>query len=234
MERLCLDDRLAAVARWVLPGETMADIGTDHAFLPCRLVSEGICSKAVASDVAQGPYERARQVVAEQGLSEKISVRLGSGLSVLQPKEVKTIVMAGMGGRLICELLQAEPEVASSAGRLVLQPQRNPEHVRGWLAGHGWRIIADDLAKDGKMWYNIIVAEPGSMEVDGDALLYGSPSPGVSPALRREWLGFCRDRFTDIADSLRISRGRSAEARLSELEQEIARLDRIIAKEESC
>ena len=234
MERLCLDNRLAAVARWVLPGETLADIGTDHAYLPCWLVSSGRCPKAVASDVAQAPYERALQEVADCGLSEEISVRLGHGLSVLQPGEAATIVMAGMGGKLICELLQAEPEVTLSASRLILQPQRNPELVRSWLAGHGWRIIADDLAKDGKMWYNIIVAEAGAMEIDEDALLYGSLSPGVSAALRREWLLFRRGCFTEIADALRSSRGEAAKARLAELEREIARLDRILSKEGSC
>lgn len=234
MERLSLDERLSVVARWVLPDETMADIGTDHAYLPCWLVSSGLCPKAVASDVAQGPFERASKVTADQGLAKEISVRLGSGLSVLRPGEAATIVMAGMGGKLICELLQAEPKVTASAGRLVLQPQRNPELVRSWLAGHGWRIIADDLARDGKMWYNIIVAEPGSMEIDEDALLYGSPSPGVSAVLRREWLNYRRACFVQIADSLQNSNGESAKLRLAELNREIARLNRIIAKEESC
>ena len=234
MERLRLDERLSAVARWVLPGKTMADIGTDHAYLPCWLVSCGICPKAVASDVAQGPYERARLITADIGLKEEISVRLGSGLSVLQPNEAATIVMAGMGGKLICELLQAEPEVTASAHRLVLQPQRNPELVRGWLASHGWRIIADDLAKDGKMWYNIIVAERGAMVLNEDALLYGSLHSGVSAALRREWLGFRRNCMTELADALQNSSGESAKARLAELGRDIARLDRIIAEEESC
>ena len=234
MERPQLDDRLAAVARWVLPGKTMADIGTDHAYLPCWLVSSGICPKAVASDVAQGPFERAEQVVSNFGLTKEISVRLGSGLSVLEPGEAGTVVLAGMGGKLICELLQSEPEVTGSACRLVLQPQRNQELVRSWLAAHGWRIIADDLAKNGKMWYNIIVAEPGAMELHGDALLYGSPSPGVSPELRREWLTFHRSCMAEIADTLQNNRGELAKARLAVLEREIARLDRIISKEGSC
>lgn len=234
MDRLCLDGRLAAVARWVLPGKTVADIGTDHAYLPCWLVSRGICPDAVASDVAQGPYERAQQVTVECELTKKISVRLGSGLSVLQPHEADTIVMAGMGGKLICELLQADPDVTESAHRLVLQPQRNPELVRSWLAGHGWRIIADDLAQEGKMWYNIIAAEAGDMELDEDAMLYGCASAGVSSDLRRKWLLFRLSCFTEIADSLRSSRGEAVKARLTELEREIARLNRIISKEESC
>lgn len=231
---MTLDNRLTALARWVLPGQVMADVGTDHAYLPCYLVEQGICPAAIASDVASGPFERARRTVAEQGLSEQIELRLGSGLSVLRPNEAATIVLSGMGGQLICQLLQAKEAVVASAQRLILQPQRNPELVRRWLADHGQRIIGDDLARDGKMWYNIIVSQPGQMETDQDHLLYGLVTDGVDLSLRQEWLCCHRDALQDLMDKLKISRGETARTRFAQLEEEAGRLERLIAEVKLC
>ena len=234
MERICLDNRLAAVAKWVLPGEIMADIGTDHAYLPCWLIQNGICPAAVASDVARGPVLQATRMASDYGLTDRISLRLGSGLSVLGANEAATIVLAGMGGQLISELLEKDSEIAASSRRLVLQPQRRPELVRKWLSEKGWRIAADDVALDGQMWYNIIVAEQGKMELDEAGLLYGINTPCVSSALRREWLAFRRKGLEDIAEHLRGNTGSLAGKRLAEIENEVAQLDSLIREVEKC
>lgn len=234
MDSLCLYARLTVVARWVIPNKTMADIGTDHAYLPCWLVNTGRCPAAVASDIAEGPFQRAKKVVAEYGLSDRISVRRGSGLSVLRPGEAATIVFAGMGGQLICELLQSGTAIAAAAQRLVLQPQRNPELVRDWLSRSGWRIIADDLAEDGKLWYNIIVAEQGYMNLDEAGMLYGPFTPGISKSLRHRWLSFRRDSLLEIVGKLRALQGPAAVVRVAELEKEISMLDKLIDEVEIC
>ena len=234
MERICLDNRLAAVAKWVLPGKTMADIGTDHAYLPCWLILNGICPAAIASDVAQGPFLQATRMVADYGLADRISLRFGSGLSVLGSNEAGTIVLAGMGGQLICELLERDREIAASSRRLILQPQRRPELVRKWLMTNGWRIIADDVALDGKMWYNIIVAEQGTMKLDKAELLYGIMMPCVSSVLRRDWLVYRRKCLAEIAEQLRNSSGKTTAGRLAEIDIEIAELDSLINEVETC
>ena len=230
---ICLDNRLVAVARWVQSGQVMADIGTDHAYLPCWLVLNGVCPKAIATDVAEGPYLRALQTVTDLDLRAKVDIRLGPGLKVLGRGEAATIVMAGMGGRLICELLQADMEKAAAASRLILQAQREPELVRSWLIGHGWRIIGDDLARDGKMWYNIIIAERGAMTLDEDHLLYGI-TEGVDPKLRREWLSFRADGIQEIVTALKDAPGTAAIERQRELKQEADRLKRLIAEVAIC
>ena len=227
MERISLDNRLSAVARWVIPGEPLADIGTDHALLPCMLVGSGRCPSAVAADVAPGPLQQATQTVDSCGLRQRISLRLGSGLTVLCPGETATAVLAGMGGRLICKLLQESPQVTVSLRRLVLQPQRNQEAVRSWLADNGWRIIGDDLARDDYMWYNIIAAEPGSMRLDGIRLRYGPYTRGVDAESRRQWLRCRRDSVLTIALSLQGRTGSAAERR-RELENEAELLDKLI------
>ena len=234
MERLCLDNRLATVARWVLPGKPVADIGTDHAYLPCWLVLEGYCPSAIASDIAQGPYDQARRVVSDYGLTDRISLRRGSGLSVLERGEAATVVLAGMGGQLICELLAAEAGKAASAERIVLQPQRKLDLVRGWLADNGWRIIADDLALEGKMWYNIIVSEHGTMTLDEAELLYGRYTPPVSSDLRNEWLCFRRACLLEIAENLQEQTGVTASERKTEIEKEISLLERLIDEVVKC
>ena len=234
MERLCIDNRLAVVAKWVLPDEIMADIGTDHAYLPCWLVLNGRCPAAIASDVAEGPFLQAKRMVADFGLTDRISLRRGSGLSVLKPSEAATVVLAGMGGQLICELLDMDRETAASSQRLILQPQRRPESVREWLMRNGWRIVADDVALDGKMWYNIIVAEQGTMELDEAGLLYGIKTPDVSSDLRRDWLTYRRKCLVEIAGQLRGYCGKTAAERLTEIEKEVAELDSLINEVETC
>lgn len=234
MEGIVLGERLSTVARWVLPDLVMADIGTDHAYLPCWLVSGGFCPRAVAVDVAAGPYQRARQVVSEQGLTERVSLRLGSGLSVLEAGEAATIVLAGMGGQLICQLLQAERKKAASARRLVLQPQRNQAQVRSWLAGNGWRIVADDLAREDRMWYNIIVAEEGETKLTEAEVLYGPLTPQVSLELRLEWLRFSRDRLRKISGNLARSQGREAGPRRAAVEKELAMAEGLITEVKKC
>jgi tRNA (adenine22-N1)-methyltransferase len=225
-----LSPRLAAAARYVLPGRPVADIGTDHAYLPTHLVQTGQVPRAIAADVMPGPLDAARATVADEGLAESVELRLGNGLRVLQPGEAATATICGMGGPLIAEILAAGPLEAIE--RLVLQPMGGEERLREWLAAHGWRLVAEELTEDAGRIYLIMAAEPGAMALTEAELLVG-------PHLRRTG-GPLLVRYTSTllelmhraqAGARRSDRPEALE-RVQELEQRIQMLEEVLADAE--
>ncbi len=164
--------RLEAVKNAVIPCHTLLDAGTDHAYIPIALVEQGICKKAIASDINQGPLQRAETHIAQRGLADRIETRLGSGITVLTPHEADTVVLAGMGGVLIAQLLQECPEVAASVKRFVLQPMNAPEYLRHWLHENGFCITREYLAREGEKIYVILCAEHGEEKYEQECFYY--------------------------------------------------------------
>jgi len=177
MVQVSLSPRLAAVADWVLPGEVLVDVGTDHAYLPAALVQSGVIPKAIAGDLMSGPLEAARATVVATGLTDRIDLRLGDGLGVLQPGQAACATICGIGGPLIVEILTAGP--LEGIRRLVLQPMGAEERVRQWLAASHWHIIGEQLVEDGGRIYAIIAAERGEMSLTAEDALLG-------PILRKD------------------------------------------------
>lgn len=154
-----IGSRLEAIANLIIPKCVLADIGTDHAYLPVYLLQQKQIAAAIAGDIAEGPCKAAETTVAMYGMKNKVQVRLGSGLSVLKVGEADCISIAGMGGSTIVEILSANIEIARSARRLVLQPQTGAPGLRKWLLENGWDIVDEELVIDNKRLYEIIVAE---------------------------------------------------------------------------
>lgn len=154
--------RLAALAAFVPKGTRLADIGTDHAYLPIELVQDNVIVLAVAGDVHVGPYKAAKEHVEALGLEQRISVRLGNGMAVVDPDEVEIVIIAGMGGQTIIEILKKDPEVIKSLKRLILQPMIAAASVRRWLKENGWYIVDERLVQEDGRLYEIIVAEQGN------------------------------------------------------------------------
>jgi tRNA (adenine22-N1)-methyltransferase len=174
---IILSPRLAAVAAHVLDGEVLADIGTDHAYLPAHLVQVGRIPRAIAGDILPGPLDAARATVTQAGLEDKVELRLGPGLRVVKPGEAACATICGMGGPLIAEILADGP--LGSIRRLVLQPMAGEERVREWLEANGWLLVAEELVEDGGRLYLILVAERGEMRLtEGERL--------IGPFLRRQ------------------------------------------------
>ena len=155
--------------------KTVADIGTDHAYIPIRLIQDGICDKVIASDIKSGPVNAAKRHIEKYGLSDKIEVRLGSGLSPLGDNEAEEIIIAGMGGEMIIKIL-SEDEKKAKNSRLILQPMNSQYELRKFLHENGYKIELEDLATEGHKVYNIIIAKKGYDEPFADDFCYHIPS----------------------------------------------------------
>lgn len=159
-----LSKRLNTVAHYVPKNSRVADIGADHAYLLIHLAQEGKLEKGIAGEINWGPFQAAKQNIALKGVESVIEVRLGDGLSILQPGEVDVVVIAGMGGALIKQILDEGKDKLNSVNRLILQPNIGGKRVRMWLKENGFRLVDETLVEDDGILYEIIVAEPGEDE----------------------------------------------------------------------
>lgn len=165
-----LGERLAAIAAFVPQGAKLADIGTDHAYLPIALLSAGRINQAVAGEVNKGPYESAKAAIKQYKWEQSIQLRLGNGLEVIAPGEVDTVVIAGMGGSTIIDILTRYPATTESVETLILQPMVAGAAVRRWLTDNGWRISDENLVVDEGRIYEIIVAVKGQAKEEDPIL----------------------------------------------------------------
>lgn len=159
-----LSKRLHAVAGLVTEGASVADIGTDHGYIPIYLIQEGIASKVIALDVKKGPLERARMHIVGHGLKGQIETRLSDGLRKVTPGEVDTMIAAGMGGGLIIHILEDSPETVKEISSFILQPQSEIDKVRRYLNEHGYRIVEERMVKESGKFYPMMQAVHGSGE----------------------------------------------------------------------
>lgn len=213
-----MSERLKAIADLVVPGATMADIGTDHAWLPVTLVRQGVVPKAIACDLRPGPLQHAQRHCDAHDCDE-VELRLGNGLSVLAPGEASTVVLAGMGGALIERLVEQAPDVVERTRRLILQPNTQWPQMRRWLARRAWQLEAETLTLDRDQFYVTFAVRP---RCDG-AYVWDEADLVLGPVLRHErsatyqrWL---QDRITRLSQA--VARA-NANAELSPLAPELA------------
>lgn len=154
-----LSPRLQAVAAKVRRGSCVADIGCDHGKLAVYLALQGIAPKVIAADVRPLPLAKARALVAQTGCAGSVECRLGNGLFVLQPAEANDIVIAGMSGETMIEILQAQPHHWCKGLRLLLVPVTRSELLRGWLLRNGFALLEEAPVEDTGRVYPVMVAE---------------------------------------------------------------------------
>ncbi len=168
--------RLDLLAALTAPYGVIADVGCDHAYLSVLLARQS--KRVIASDVAQGPCDKARENILRFGLEQQIDLRLGDGLSTLAPGEADAIVIAGMGGLVIADILAAGKSLLTESSRLFLQPMRADEDLRRFLYANGFVILSEHLVREDRRIYTILEVCLGEMEsfTDFDCVF--------SPALR--------------------------------------------------
>ncbi|WIV10711.1 class I SAM-dependent methyltransferase [Proteiniborus sp. MB09-C3] len=163
-----LSPRLQAIADYVPRGALVADIGTDHGYIPVYLVDKEISNKIIATDINIGPLKNASSYIDEKYYGETIETRLGNGLKCLYPNEVDTIIIAGMGGLLIAEILENSKDITETVKRFILQPMSASEDLRKYLYDNKYKIIDEKLAKEGSKIYEIMLVTHGEDKIDKD------------------------------------------------------------------
>ncbi len=151
--------RLLSAANFVRQGAYLADIGTDHAYLPLFLLGEGRIERAVCSDINRGPLESAERNAAELGLSEKIIFRLADGAAALADMGITDYAICGMGGELIAEIIDAAPHLSEPGVRLILQPMTRQAHLRKYLLRRGFSVVGESYSCESGKYYLCIAAE---------------------------------------------------------------------------
>ena len=166
-----LSERLELVLSFVEPGESAADVGTDHGHVPVELVRRTIVKKAVAMDVRKGPLSRATENIALAGLADKIETRLSDGVAKLQPGEADSVVIAGMGGELIIKILENGRHMWDSVKQWVLSPQSEIFKARRWLFENGFVIRKEDMVLEDGKFYTVMDVRRKHPEVTGENLV---------------------------------------------------------------
>lgn len=217
-----LSVRLEAVARLAADAVFLADIGTDHGYIPIYLAEKGSMKGALAMDINPGPLMRAKENILVHGLQNRIRTRLSDGAKELRPGEADTVVIAGMGGNLTVRILADSEEVLKSVDTFVLQPQSEIEKVRRYLHEHGFCIEAEDMVKDEGKYYPMMRAVHGSQKMwDLPGECYGKYLIEQKNPVLKEFLQKEEKKCIQIAAALKKSDSDRGAARLKVLEEEL-------------
>ncbi len=154
-----LDGRLSVCASYVRKGTSLADVGTDHAYLPIWLAKNGLISSAVASDIRIKPLKAGEENIKKYGVEDIVKTRLCGGLDEVEPEEADDIVIAGMGGEMIVKIIDNASWLKNSEKRLILQPMTKMHELRSYLCENGFEIKSETPCTHGGKYYTVICAE---------------------------------------------------------------------------
>ncbi|AHG42824.1 SAM-dependent methyltransferase [Pseudomonas syringae CC1557] len=190
MNEQTLSMRLERVASQVPAGARLADIGSDHGYLPVALLNRGVISAAVAGEVALTPFYAAERTVRENDLEQQITVRLADGLAAIEASDgITAVSLCGMGGETIRDILESGKARLSGQERLILQPNGGEQPLRVWLMENGYRIVYEEVLRENRFDYEIVVAErTGPVIYTAEELYFGPLQLQTrSPAFLLKW-----------------------------------------------
>lgn len=204
-KNIVLSQRMQMVADMVRKGNVLADIGCDHGFVSIYLLEKGICPKVIAMDVNEGPLLRAREHIEERGLSPYIDVRLSDGMEKLLIGEADSILIAGMGGRLVIKILTDCMEKAKALKEIILQPQSELHLIRKFLNESGFHILEENMVRDNGKYYPAMRARWQQDEpkpLSEEELWYGPLLLQEKNPVLREYLENEKTKYMQIAKDI--------------------------------
>lgn len=225
-----LSQRLSSVASMVTAGNCLADVGTDHGYVPIYLYERKIIPHAIAMDVNRGPLERAKLHIAESGMSEAIETRLSDGLAALRAGEADTVLIAGMGGPLMIRILSSFPEVTASLKELVLQPQSEIESVRVWLYEQGYEIVEEHMVFEEGKYYPMFraVKNPDAKRLSKLEYRFGRLEVLKELPVLRDYLTREIKNKREIIHKLEAESTSKAFGRIQEIKEELMDLEEMM------
>jgi tRNA (adenine22-N1)-methyltransferase len=211
MNVLSLSERLTAVAAHLPKSAHFVDVGSDHAYLPCYVCLQDPSSRAIAGEINDGPYKSAEKQVKFQGLTDRIEVRKGDGLAVVEPNEVKQVVIAGMGGPLIASILEQGKDKLDQVEQLIVQPNIDARVLRKWFLANGFVLQVEEILEEAGHIYEVLVAVRAGKELyDNDAairdkqLLFGPQLlQEKNAAFQAKWQEYKRKLERNVANMQR-------------------------------
>ncbi|AVE04771.1 tRNA (adenine-N(1))-methyltransferase [Pseudomonas palleroniana] len=231
MNEHTLSMRLERVAANVPAESRLADIGSDHAYLPVALMHRGVITAAVAGEVATTPFHAAQRTVRDNGLEQHISVRLANGLAAIEPGDgITAISLCGMGGETIRDILDAGKACLSGLERLILQPNGGEQPLRQWLMDNGYSILHEEVLHENRFYYEIIVAErAGPVTYSAEQLYFGPlQMQARSPVFLAKWQRLLRQKHKTLAN-LEQARQAVPPAKVQEVAREVRWISELLA-----
>jgi len=231
-----LSKRLNKVASFVTKGNRLADVGTDHGYIPIYLVENGTVPTALAMDINKGPLERAKEHISEYGLEDKIETRLSDGLQYLGKGEADTVLIAGMGGALTVKILENGREVLSTVKELILSPHSEINLVRKYIISEGYKIVKEDMVFDAGKYYTVIKAEKtdkGPEKYSEAEEMYGKFLCYRHNVEFKDFIDKEHNMLSDLYNNLKNNSSESAVRRLKEVGRALE-LNRIIREGNDC
>lgn len=220
-----LSPRLAACAKLVPPGARLADIGTDHAYLPVWLAKSGKITSAIACDVKEGPLQRARENIQKYQVSSLVTARLSDGLQAVSPDEVDTVVIAGMGGDLMIHILEEAPWLKSGK-TIILQCMTSAEELRRWLLAEGYVTESEHAVRSEGRVYTVMRIRWSESPPDvGPLFIYIGLLAGQHS---EEALTYIRREIRHLTNRIQGSRAREARSEAQALEDIVEQLSHLV------
>lgn len=229
-----LSNRLLEIVKFVPKNSSVADIGTDHGYIPVHLVQNHISKKVVASDISPGSLDKTIEYVNHLNLNDKISPKLGDGLDVLEPNEVDTLIIAGMGGILISKILENNKEISETIENFIFQPMVASNELRQYLVNNGYSIVDESLAKEGRKFYEIIFVKRGQSTIQKDIYYeIGQKLVENKHPLLKEFIEHKKAEINEIISKLGNNDSNNTKSRYEELKQTLEKYKEVESEIES-